>query len=92
MGGRGREQAHADELEEADVIALRHPVDAIQQLVGDVRERFHERDARIGHVVVGPLRDAPLDEALGIVHQVLEAPVVEVGGREAHRAGSSGMT
>ena len=55
------------------------PADALDRIRRNARV-----DALIG--------DATLDEALGVIHQVLEAAVVEGGCREAHLAVSSGMT
>ena len=47
----------------------------------------------VRHVVVGPFRAALLDEPLGVVNQVLEPPVVEVGHGQGHqRSWPSGMT
>jgi hypothetical protein len=81
---RRREEAHADELEELDVVALGHAVEPVEQLVGHPREGLDERDAGVGDVVVGPLGAALLDEALGIVHEVLEAAIVEVRRLQRH--------
>ena len=47
----------------------------------------------IRHVVVRPLRAAPLDQSLGVVDQVLKAAVVQIGGGQRHSAySSSGIT
>ena len=83
----GGKQPHADQLEELDVVAVGDPVEPVDQLVDHVGERLDERDAGIGHVVVGPLRAALLHDALGVVDEVLEAAVVEVrGAGSGHRA------
>ena len=47
-----------------------------------MRERLDEGDPRVGHVVVGPLRAALLDQTFGVVHQVLEAAVVQIRCRQ----------
>ena len=43
------------------------------------------RDPGVVDVVVGPLRAASLDEPLGVVDEVLEAAVVQVGRGQHHR-------
>jgi hypothetical protein len=78
------EQADTQQIEERDVVALRHPVQPEQQLIDHVRERLDQRDAGIGHVVIGPLRAAPLDEPLRVVDKVLEPAVIEIGGGQGH--------
>ena len=88
----GREQLETDEVEELRVEAVRHLVEAVQEHVGHPGEQLDERHARVGQVVVGPLRAVARDETFGFVDDVLEPPVVEVGSREAHGARSSGMT
>lgn len=87
IGARGgrREEGDADEVEEGQVVLLGDPVEPVDDLVGHVGDRFHEGDTGVGHVVVGPLRGAPLDVALGVVDELLEAPVVEVRGRQCHQ-------
>ena len=78
-GRRRREERDADQLEELDVVPVGHAVEAVDELVGHPGEQLDERDAGVGDVVVGPLRAALLDEPLGVVDEVLEAAVVEVG-------------
>ena len=64
---------------------VRHPVQPVDQLVDHLRERLDQRDARVGDVVVGPLRAALLHQALGVVDEILEV----AGRRGSGRAGPS---
>ncbi len=82
--GGGREETHADQVEELDVDPLRHPVEPVEQLVGHVRERLDQRHARVVDVVIRPAGAALLHEALRVVDELLEAAVVEVGSRKRH--------
>src|SRR5205823_13331895 len=84
-----RKEPNADQFEEFDVVALGDTVQSIQDLVGHPGEGLDQRDAGVRHVVVGPLRAALLYEALGIVDEVLESPIVEVWDRKCHRSASS---
>ena len=79
----GRAQLDADQFEELHVVPVRHPVQPVDQLVDHPGVRLDERDARIGDVVVGPLRAAGLNESLGVVDEILEVPVVEIGGGQS---------
>ena len=87
VGARGgrREEGDPDEVEEGEVVLLGDAVEPVDDLVGHVGDRLDERDAGVGHVVVGPLRGALLDVALGVVDELLEAAVVEVGGGQCHQ-------
>ncbi len=85
-GDRRREQLHAEQVEEGGVVPVGHPVEPVEQLVDHVRERLDERDPGVRHVVVGPFGRALLDVPLGLVDELLEAPVVQVGGRQGHQA------
>ena len=87
-GSWGKEP-DADQFEEFDVVALGDTVESIEDLVGHPGEGLDQRDAGVRHVVVGPLRAALLHEALGIVDEVLESPIVEVWDRKCHRSASS---
>ena len=79
--GRGRRpELHPDQLEELDVVQVRHPVQPVDQLIDHLRERLDQGDPGIGDVVVGPGRATLLDQPLGVVDQVLEMPVVEIRG------------
>ena len=80
----GREEAHADQVEELDVDPLGHPVEPVEQLVGHVRERLDQRHARVVDVVIRPAGAALLHEALRVVDELLEAAVVEVGCGKRH--------
>ena len=100
-GRRRRPQADPEQLEELHVVPVRYPVQPVDELVDHLRERLDQRHAGVGDVVVGPLRAPSLDQPLGVVDQVLEPPVVELGRGQRHRdlpavgaaAGScSGMT
>ncbi len=84
-GGRGREERNAEQVEEGQLVLLRHPVETVDQLIGHVGDGFDEGDPGIGDVVVAPLGAAPLDVALGIVHELLEVPVVEPGCGQGHQ-------
>ncbi len=81
---RGWKEADADQLEEFHVQPVRNAVQAVEQLVGHPCERFDERDARVGHVVVGPLGALLRDQPLRVVDEVLEPAIVEVRGRQDH--------
>jgi hypothetical protein len=83
--GRGRrEQPDADQLQKLDVVQVGHPVQPVHDLVGHGREGLDQGHARVGDVVVGPLRAALLHHPLGVVDEVLEPAVVQVGHRQAH--------
>ncbi len=71
------------------MVLLRHPVEAVDDLVRHVRDGLDEGDAGVRDVVVGPLGAALLDVALGVVDELLEAPVVEVGGGQGHQTSLS---
>ena len=47
-------------------------------------ERLDERDARVGDVVVGPLRAAQLQVPLRLVDELLERAVVQAGRGQRH--------
>ncbi|RPK62978.1 hypothetical protein EES44_16130 [Streptomyces sp. ADI96-15] len=89
-GGRRREQGDADQVEEGQVVLVRDPVEPVHDLVGHVGDGLDEGDAGVGDVVVGPLGRPLLDVALGVVHELLEAAVVEVGGGQGHQRSLSG--
>ena len=80
-GGGRREERDADQLEELDVVPVRHAVEPIDELVGHPGERLDQGHAGIGHVVVRPFGAALLDEPLRLVDEVLEATIVEVRDR-----------
>ncbi|MEY9487362.1 hypothetical protein RKD26_003156 [Streptomyces calvus] len=85
--GRGRrEETDAQQVEERGVVLVRDPVQPVQQLVHEVRERLDEGDARVGDVVVGPLRCALLHVPLRLVDELLEPPVVQVRGGQGHQS------
>ncbi len=90
---RWREEAHPDELQEFHVVAIGHPVETVDELIRHEGERLDQGDTGVRDVVICPFRAAPLDQSFGVVDQVLEAPVVEVGGGQCHPAhSSSGIT
>ena len=89
-GRRRREHPEPDELEELDVVAVRDAVQPVQELIGHEREELDERDARVAHVVVGPLRGEERDAPLRLVDEVLERAVVEPRGGQGHREASLG--
>ncbi len=91
-GRRRREQGDPDEVQERQVVLLRDPVEPVDDLVGHVGDRLDEGDAGVGDVVVRPLRGALLDVALGVVDELLEAAVVEVGGGQCHQRSLSGAS
>ena len=91
--GRGRRaQRDPEQVEELAVVPLRHLVEPVAELVGDGGDRLDQGHPRIVDVVVGPGRDAALDEALGVIHEILESPVVEVGRGERHRVTPRGSS
>ncbi len=71
---------------------VRHPVQPIDQLIGHVSEGLDERDTRIGNVVIGPGGIAQLDQSLGLIDEVLETSIIEVGGGKRHGSTSVGIT
>ncbi len=71
------------------MVLLRHPVEAVDDLVGHVRDGLDEGHARVRDIVVGPLGAALLDIALGVVDELLEPAVVEVGCGQGHQASLS---
>ncbi len=84
LGARaGRRLAlQAKQLQEFDVIHLRHTVESKDHQFGHPGEQLNEGDARVTEVIVRPLR-AVMDDALArFIHQVaLETEVVQVGCR-----------
>ena len=85
-GGRSRGvRSHPDEVEEGEVELVRDPVQPVEQRVGHVGEGLDEGDAGVGDVVVGPVGAALLHHPLGVVHEVLEAAVVEVRQGDRHQ-------
>ncbi|SCE08018.1 hypothetical protein GA0115246_110455 [Streptomyces sp. SolWspMP-sol7th] len=88
--GGGREEGDADEVEEGQVVLLGDAIEPVDDLVGHVGHGLHEGHAGVRDVVVGPLRGALLDVALGVVHELLEAAVVEVGRGQCHQRSLSG--
>ena len=81
---RRRERLDAHQVEEVHVQPVRHLVDPVEHHLAHPREQLDQRDARVGHVVVGPLGGEARDQALGLVDDVLEGAVVEVrAGRAA---------
>jgi hypothetical protein len=80
----GREQMDTEQVKELDVVPVGHPVQPVDQLIDHLRERLDQRHSGVGDVVVGPFRASLLDQAFGVVDEVLEAPVIEIGGRQRH--------
>ncbi len=80
-----REQLQPDQFEELEVQTVGHAVEAVQQHVGHVGERLDQCHARVRHVVIGPCRAAGHDHSLGVVDQLLEAPVVEIWCWQCHQ-------
>ena len=89
-GGR-RSKRLAEEVEELDPVQLGNLVQPEDQLVDHVGEGFDQRDARVGHVVVGPLGSTLLKEAFRLVDEVLKGAVVQIGGWKAHYPSCSGI-
>ncbi len=77
-GRRRWPELDADQLEEFHIVQVGNPVHPVDQLVDHLRERLDQRHAGIGDVVIAPVRAAPLDQPLRLVHQPLEGPVVQV--------------
>ena len=88
---RRRKQPHVDQLEELHVEAIGDPVQPVDELIGHPREGLDQRDARVGHVVVGPLGTALLHHPFRLVDEVLETAVVEIGDGKGHASPSLGM-
>src|SRR5262249_11253943 len=76
----------AQQVEELDVGPLGQPVEPVQHDLGEVGERLDEDHARVMYRKVGPLRTGGRDLFPGLADQIREAPVVEVGDRDAHDA------
>src|SRR5438445_13824159 len=82
---RGRRiQAYPDQLQELDIVAVRYPVEAVEDLVGHPGERLDQGDSRSRDVGVGRLRAELLDQAFGVVDPVLDTTVVEACDRQCH--------
>ena len=74
----GWAQFEAEQLQELDVIAVGNPVETVDELIDHHREGLDQRDPRIGDVVVGPFRAAPVHESAGVIDQALKGSVVEI--------------
>jgi hypothetical protein len=72
-------ECDAEQFQEGDVQAVGHPVQPVKQLVHHEGEGFNEGDAGVGDIVVRPFRAIMGHQAFGVVHEILEAAVIEVG-------------
>src|SRR2546421_11530729 len=80
----GWKEPDADQVQELEVVALGDPIQPVEQLIRHPGERLDQGYARIGNVVISPFRTLLLDQALGVIDQVLEAAIVEVRDRKCH--------
>src|SRR5438067_9081313 len=80
----GWKEPDADQVQELEVVALWDPIQPVEQLIRHPGEGLDQGYARIGNVVISPFRTLLLDQALGIIDQVLEATIVEVRDRKCH--------
>ncbi len=94
-GGRDRRlQLDPEQVEQRHVQLLGHPVQPVDDRLGQPREQLDQRDPWVGDVVLGPLRAALREPQARLVDEVLEVPVVErdFGDTAGHRySGSEGM-
>ena len=72
-------QLHPNQLQEFDVILIRHQVDTVQQHIRHPGKKFDQCHTWITDVVVGPLPAIVWDEALRLVHDILKMAVVKRG-------------
>src|SRR5437763_3964720 len=80
----GWKEPDADQVQELEVVALWDPIQSVEQLIRHPGERLDQGYARIGNVVISPFGTLLLDQALGVIDQVLEAAIVEVRDRKCH--------
>ena len=90
--GRGRELLEAQQVEHARVEHVRRLVQPVQHRLGHPGEQLDQRHAGVGQVVVGPFRTQLRNHPLGLVDEVLELAIVEVGDGETHGSSSRGIT
>ena len=89
-GRRGRRQRDPEQLEQGDVQLVGDAVQAVDEHVGHPGEELDQGDAGVGDVVLGPLRARARDPGAGLVHEILEAAVVELDLGQAHDSSSDG--
>ena len=70
---------------------VRHSVESVDQLIDQVGEGLDQGDARIGHVVIGPLGIAQLHESLRLVDEILESAIIEIRCGKRHGCSSEGI-
>src|SRR5262249_55652497 len=73
-----------DELEELPFEPVGNLVELVHHRFGKPREHFHQRDAGIVSIKVGPLRSVARDQRQGFLGQVLPTPVIEIGEGQRH--------
>jgi hypothetical protein len=91
-GRRRRRERDPEQLEQGDVQLVGDAVQPVHQHVGHPGEELDQGDAGVGDVVLGPLRARPRDPGAGLVHEVLEAAIVELDLGQAHADSSSDGT
>ena len=74
-----RPRPDAEQPQELDLGGLGDLVEPVEQRLAEVGEQLEQRDARVGLVVVGPLRRVDRDPADQLVPQLLVGAVVEDG-------------
>ena len=84
--GRGvrRLQPDAEQLEQLDVVLLRHLVEPVADLLGEVGKQLDQRDAGVAVVLVGPLRRVDRDATQQLLDDGVVAQIVELRGSDRH--------
>jgi hypothetical protein len=90
--GDGRLHLDPEQVEQCHVELLRDAVQPVDDRLGHPREQLDERDPRVGDVVLRPLRAALREAQARLVHEILEAAVVEGDLRDPAHSGSDGIT
>ena len=74
-----RRQLESHQLEELEVIELRHLAEPVDEQLGHPREQLDQRDAGIRFVEIGPLGRVARDARARFRHEVRVRPVVDDG-------------
>ena len=77
--GDRRFELDAQHLQEFDVVQIRNLIDTIKQDIDHPGKELDERHARIADIVVGPIFAIIGNSLFRLIHQILEATIVEFG-------------
>ena len=77
-------QFDANELQELDVIAIGNLIQPVDQNFCHPRKQFHESDAGIAFVEVGPFRGIAGDQRFCFRDDVRELAIIQIGGGKRH--------